>query len=88
VLFAVAVGDRAYGYSVPGDVGISDADLRERMTRQVEPLLAAGDWAGAAVAVADSLGRGAGGAGGDRRAAAGSDRGAVPAGRLGTRGGR
>jgi uncharacterized membrane protein YgcG len=55
VLFAVAVGDRAYGYSVPGDATISDDDLRELMVRQVEPRLAGGDWAGAAVAVADGL---------------------------------
>ncbi|GIJ72272.1 TPM domain-containing protein [Virgisporangium ochraceum] len=56
VLFAVAVDDRAYGYSVPGDATISDDDLRDLMVRTVEPRLAGGDWAGAAVAVADGLG--------------------------------
>lgn len=56
VLFAVAVDDRAYGYSLPEDV----AGLGDRVNRDVEPLLASGDWAGAAVAFADSLGGGAG----------------------------
>src|SRR6185312_7034774 len=56
VLLAVAVGDRAYGYSVPGDATISDDDLRDLMVRRVEPRLSEGDWAGAAVAAADGLG--------------------------------
>ncbi len=64
VLFAVAVEDRAYGYSVPGDLSISDADLRDLVVRRVEPQLAAQDWAGAAVAMADGLAPGARGGGG------------------------
>jgi hypothetical protein len=55
VLFAVAVADRAYGYSIPGDLATSESDLRDLMVRRVEPRLAANDWAGAAVALADGL---------------------------------
>ncbi|HEU4897339.1 MAG TPA: TPM domain-containing protein [Actinomycetota bacterium] len=64
VLLAVAVDDRAYGYSVPGDFPLSDSELADLAVQEVEPRLAAGDWAGAAVAMADGL-RTGGGAGGD-----------------------
>ena len=64
VLLAVAVDDRAYGYSVPGDFPLSDSELADLAAQEVEPRLAAGDWAGAAVAMADGL-RTADGAGGD-----------------------
>jgi uncharacterized membrane protein YgcG len=64
VLFAVAVEDRAYGYSVPGELSISATDLRDLMVRRVEPRLATQDWAGAAVAMADGLAPGARGGGG------------------------
>src|SRR6185312_10532569 len=55
VLFAVAVGDRAYGYSVDGDFRVSDADLDDLLVSDVEPQLRDGDWGGAAVALADGL---------------------------------
>jgi uncharacterized membrane protein YgcG len=66
VLLAVAVDDRAYGYSVAGDFPLSDTELADLAVQEVEPRLAAGDWAGAAVAMADGLrtGGGAGGEGG------------------------
>jgi hypothetical protein len=64
VLLAVAVDDRAYGYSVPGDFPLSDSELADLAVQEVEPRLAAGDWAGAAVAMADGL-RTADGGGGD-----------------------
>jgi TPM domain len=70
VLFAVAVDDRAYGYSVAGEFPLSDSELADLAVREVEPRLAAGDWAGAAVAMADGLrtveeaGGGGGGGGG------------------------
>nr|WP_246324370.1 TPM domain-containing protein [Petropleomorpha daqingensis] len=55
VLFAVAVGDRAYGYSVDADFRVSDADLDDLLVSDVEPKLSDGDWAGAVVAFADGL---------------------------------
>jgi uncharacterized membrane protein YgcG len=64
VLLAVAIDDRAYGYSVPGDFPLSDSELADLAVQEVEPRLAAGDWAGAAVAMADGL-RTADGGGGD-----------------------
>ena len=68
VLLAVAVDDRAYGYSVAGEFPLSDSELADLVAQEVEPRLAAGDWAGAAVAMADGL-RTGGGAGGDGAAA-------------------
>src|SRR5918993_2261484 len=64
VLLAVVVDDRAYGYSVAGEFPLSDSELADLAVQEVEPRLAAGDWAGAAVAMADGL-RTGGGAGGD-----------------------
>jgi TPM domain len=64
VLLAVAVDDRAYGYSVAGEFPLSDSEIADLVAQEVEPRLAAGDWAGAAVAMADGL-RTGGGAGGD-----------------------
>lgn len=64
VLLAVAVDDRAYGYSVAGEFPLSDSELADLAVQEVEPRLAAGDWAGAAVAMADGL-RTGGEAGGD-----------------------
>lgn len=55
VLFAVAVGDRAYGFSVDNEYPLSDAQLDDITAGQVEPQLASGDWAGAAIALADGL---------------------------------
>ena len=55
MLFAVATQDRAYGQSVPAELPVSDAELDTILAQEVEPELAQGDWAGAAVALADSL---------------------------------
>ncbi|MGY1805977.1 TPM domain-containing protein [Blastococcus sp. SYSU D00669] len=55
VLFAVAVGDRAYGWSVDEGFRLSDEDLQDLVTSDVEPRLAEEDWAGAVVALADGL---------------------------------
>jgi tetratricopeptide (TPR) repeat protein len=66
VLLAVAIDDRAYGYSVAGEFPLSDSELADLAVREVEPRLAAGAWADAAVAMADGLrtGEDAGGGGG------------------------
>lgn len=72
VLLAVAVDDRAYGYSVAGEFPLSDSELADLAVQEVEPRLAAGDWAGAAVAMADGL-RTGGGASGDRSGDGGGD---------------
>jgi hypothetical protein len=64
VLLAVAVRDRAYGTSVDLSAPVADATLRAA-ERAAEQRLAAGDWAGGAVALADGLaGAGAGAGGG------------------------
>jgi hypothetical protein len=78
VLLAVAVDDRAYGYSVAGEFPLSDSELADLAVQEVEPRLAAGDWVGAAVAMADGL-RTGGGAGGDR---GGDGGGGLPVGAL------
>jgi hypothetical protein len=60
VLLAVAVRDRAYGTSVDLSAPVADATVRAA-ERAAEQRLAAGDWAGGAVAFADGLsGAGAG----------------------------
>ena len=64
VLLAVAVGDRAYGTSVAQALPVSDDRLGEIEARDVEPRLAADDWAGAAVAMANGLASGGGSGGG------------------------
>jgi hypothetical protein len=63
MLFAVAVGDRAYGYNVAADMPISDDELDRIIARDVEPELRQGDWAGAAVALADGIASAAGSGG-------------------------
>lgn len=55
MLFSVATGERSYGWDVPGDLPVSDAQIESIMGSQVEPELAAGDWAGAAIALAQGL---------------------------------
>lgn len=55
MLFAVATVERSYGWDVPGNLPVSDAELEAIMGRQVEPELVAGDWAGAAIALATGL---------------------------------
>lgn len=61
MLFAVAIEDRAYGYSVAGSFPVSDADIEAILAGQVEPELADSDWAGAVVALADGLAAASGG---------------------------
>ncbi len=55
VLLAVAVQDRAYGVDVPQDFRLDAAAIDALVAQDVEPRLADGDWAGAAVAFADGL---------------------------------
>jgi uncharacterized membrane protein YgcG len=55
VLFAVAVDDRAYGYSVDDTFPLSNDELARIMATQVEPQLVDSDWPGAVVALADGL---------------------------------
>jgi len=65
-LLAVAIDDRAYGISLDDAFPLSDDVVADIETQDVRPRLAAGDWAGAAIALADGLRTGAsgGGAGG------------------------
>ena len=62
-LFAVAVDDSRYGYWVPQDSPLTDAEIEQVLVSDVEPLLSEGDWAGAAVALADGLSGDGGGSG-------------------------
>jgi hypothetical protein len=66
-LLAVATDDRAYGISLDEAFPVSDDVVTAIETQDVRPRLTAGDWAGAAVALADGLrtGRASGGSGGD-----------------------
>ena len=64
MLFAVAIGDRAYGYDVADEFPVSDATIEEILAADVEPQLAAEEWAGAVIELADGLaGAGSGGSG-------------------------
>ncbi len=54
-LLAVAVDDRAYGISVDDRFPVSDATITAIEGRDMRPRLAAGDFAGAAVALAEGL---------------------------------
>jgi uncharacterized membrane protein YgcG len=56
VLLVVALDDRAYGYSRPAAFPLSDADLELLLSRELEPGLRAGDYAGAVVEFAAALG--------------------------------
>jgi hypothetical protein len=60
VLLAVAVDDRQYGYWVDDAFPAGTADIDAFLAQDVEPELAADDWAGAAVAFADGIGASAG----------------------------
>ncbi len=60
MLLAVAVRDRAYGVSFADDFPISESRVDDIRTEDVEPRLASGAWAGAAVAMADGLRAGGG----------------------------
>jgi hypothetical protein len=55
VLFAVATGDRAYGYSVDASFRMSDDDLQDLVASDVEPELADDNWGGAVIAFAEGL---------------------------------
>ena len=55
MLFAVATGDRAYGYTVADPMPVSDAELAQIMADVVEPELIADDWGGATIALANAL---------------------------------
>jgi hypothetical protein len=54
-LLAVATGDRAYGTSYDSQFPLSDSVTTAIESRDVQPKLAAGDYAGAAIALADGL---------------------------------
>ncbi|ODU03156.1 MAG: hypothetical protein ABS81_15285 [Pseudonocardia sp. SCN 72-86] len=55
VMLAIATGDRAYGYDVADNFPESDSTIDRIVSDQVEPQLAASNWAGAATAMADGL---------------------------------
>ncbi|SDY06709.1 TLP18.3, Psb32 and MOLO-1 founding protein of phosphatase [Geodermatophilus africanus] len=65
VLFAVAVEDRLYAYNPPADFPLSREEIEEIIASDVEPELSAGDFDGAAIALAERLGSSGGGDGGD-----------------------
>ena len=62
MLLAIATGGRAYAVDVPDGFKISDAQLEQIATTQIQPKLRNDDWAGAAIAAAngyrDALGGG------------------------------
>ncbi|WP_100501108.1 TPM domain-containing protein [Geodermatophilus chilensis] len=62
-LFAVAVDDRRYGYWVPDDFPLTDAEIEQLLVSDVDPRLSQEDWDGAAVALADGLAGDDGGSG-------------------------
>jgi hypothetical protein len=64
VLFAVAVEDRLHAYNPPADFPLSGQEIDQIIASDVEPELAAGDFDGAAVALAQGLGSGGGEGGG------------------------
>ncbi|OBI35207.1 TPM domain-containing protein [Mycobacterium colombiense] len=56
VLLAVATNTKLYAFSVPPQVqGLTPAELNSLQTNQIEPVLGAKNWGGAAVAAADGL---------------------------------
>ncbi|KRE37502.1 hypothetical protein ASG73_07460 [Janibacter sp. Soil728] len=57
VLLAVAVEDRAYGMWTTGDSGLSEADVTQVQSRDVEPALGNDDWTGAVSAAVTGLQR-------------------------------
>jgi uncharacterized membrane protein YgcG len=65
VLLAVATGDRAYGTSYPQGFALSPSTTDHIESAVVQPRLAASDWAGAAVALADGLRTGGASGGAD-----------------------
>ncbi|WP_258064256.1 TPM domain-containing protein [Rathayibacter rathayi] len=57
VLLAVAVDARQYQVSVAQGFALDEGQVSSLQTDDIEPRLAAGDWAGAAVAAADGIGQ-------------------------------
>ncbi|PPI20936.1 hypothetical protein C5D34_10910 [Rathayibacter sp. AY1B1] len=57
VLLAVAVDARQYQVSVAQGFALDDAQISSLQSDDIEPRLADGDWAGAAVAAADGIGQ-------------------------------
>ncbi|MEU2254274.1 TPM domain-containing protein [Nocardia xishanensis] len=55
LLLAVATGSRDYWLHGELPDGVSDSELEELLTREVEPALRASDWAAAGIATADGL---------------------------------
>ncbi|MCW2509388.1 MAG: putative dehydrogenase [Modestobacter sp.] len=64
LIFAVAVDQRAYGWFPGGSVSRSNDEIAQVISGDVEPKLAADDWDGAVVALADGLRNGGGSGGG------------------------
>ncbi len=56
LLLVLAMTDRSYGYSRPDGFALSDAELEQLLSNEMEPGLRAGDNAGAIVTLAQSLG--------------------------------
>lgn len=63
-LLAVATRDRAYAYSFPEDSRLSDSELEDVASQDIEPALARNDWSGAAVAAAEGYAAAVSGSGG------------------------
>ncbi len=61
ILLAVATEGRAYAVYRPNNFPLSQADVDKIEVEVVQPKLRDDDWAGAAIAMADSLGGGSGG---------------------------
>jgi len=55
ILLAVAVDDRVYAYSADADFPLTNEELNEVMTNDVEPSLQDNDWVGAVVGAASGL---------------------------------
>ncbi len=56
LLLVIALDDRAYGYSRPDAFPVSDAELEQLLSRELEPGLREEDYAGAVVQFAGALG--------------------------------
>jgi len=57
ILLAVSTEDRRYGITVPREHPLDDQDFRDVETGDIRPALSEGDWAGAAIAAAQSYTR-------------------------------
>lgn len=55
ILLAVAVDDRVYAYSADADFPLTNEEINEVMTNDVEPSLQDNDWVGAVVGAANGL---------------------------------